>query len=404
MRRHLVVVLIVGAGWFWDVSGISIGGVLSAVFSEKTSPIPTGALSWVVASTYLGASIGAPALGWTADRFGRRGTLVVTLLLLAVSTCGAALSPNIEWLIVCRTLSGIAIGAYLVVSIPYLAETLPVQARGRMLLVAAGIGAVAVPATLLGARWLANSTAGSSAWRWLCAICAVGSALTGIAMLRLPESPQWLRSRLQAGAASESINPAPPNDAHHVQPGVLATFTILLNVLAPWATVGFPILSGAVLVSRGFSVTDAFLFSGLGAFGTVFGLFAASWKIDALERRTVLIGCALLIAVCAIWFPLASRPAWIVVAGVLVTTGTAICIQTQNIYLAEMFSTRVRALGASSGSLVYRLTSVCVPLVLLPVLHSRGAIWLSAIQVGAMLLSAALLAIAPRGYAGRPIH
>jgi putative MFS transporter len=139
------------------------------------------------------------------------------------------------------------------------------------------------------------------------------------------------------------------------------------------------------------------------AFGIVLGLVTASWKIDLLERRTVLIGCASIIAAGAIWFSLANRPVWIVATGVLVTSAMAVFIQTMNMYVAEMFATRVRALGLSSGSLVNRLTGACVPLVLLPVLHTRGAVWLSAIQAGTMLVNAALLSIAPRGNAGRRI-
>src|SRR4030095_6208032 len=108
--------------------------------------------------------------------------------------------------------SGVAIGAYPVVAVPYLAEMLPVRSRGRMHLLAAGIGAVALPARLLDARLLADSVDGD-AWRWICAICATGSALTVVAMLRLPEPPKWLRSRGRAGAAElveRTFASAPP--------------------------------------------------------------------------------------------------------------------------------------------------------------------------------------------------
>ena len=398
-RSHLVAVLIVGVGWFCDVVAISVGSVLSALYSAKSSLVSTGALSWVVASLYLGALIGALAFGWAADRFGRRRSLIAALAVLAASACGAALSPGIGYLILCRALSGLAVGAFPVVAIPYVAEVMPARARGRMLLIAAGIGAVALPATLLGARVMADSSVDGNAWRWIYAICGAGSALTALAVLRLPESSQWLRSRRRTDSAGQIEQ----EDAHRVRPGVLATFTILLNVLSPWSTVGFPILSGAVLVSRGFSLTDSFLFTGLGACGIVLGLFAASWKIDAFERRTVLIGCALLMGGCGIAFALVSRSLWIVVAGVLFNSAAAIYIQALNIYLAEMFATRVRALGTSSGSVVNRLTSACVPLVLLPILHSQGAGLMSAIQAGTIILSAALLALAPRGYAARAI-
>lgn len=90
-------------------------------------------------------------------------------------------------------------------------------------------------------------------------ICGAAAAAT----LGLPASPRWLRSR-QAGQAADPVKrtflSAVPLSRSL---GVFVTWTILLNLLSPWATVGF--------------------------------------------RRTVLISCALLMAACAICFAAASR-------------------------------------------------------------------------------------------------
>jgi len=308
---HLLAALALGIGELWNVVDINVSGILAAAFSGNASVISTRALSWLVASAYLGAFLGAPIFGWSADRYGRKVTLVATLVLLTVSTGSAALSAGVGWLILFRALSGLTIGAYVVVSVPYLAEIMPVRERGRMLLIVAGIGSVAAPMTLLGAHVLTDTGAGENAWRWICAACGIGSALTAALVLRLPESPRWLRSRQRAdfadraegaflsaapflrrpviGASTSGVHAskAPPveissPDVRSVRLGLLLTFAVLLNVLSPWTTVGFPILSGAVLVDRGFSVTDSLLLSGLGGFGIVIGLFGASWKIDAL--------------------------------------------------------------------------------------------------------------------------
>ena len=431
-REHLRVVLIGAAGWFCDVIELGVGSVLAAVYSVNTSPISAGQLSWLLGATYVGAIVGAPTLGWVADRYGRRRTLLVTLTTLAVSSCAAAITPNVWWLIICRMTSGLAIGAYPVIIAAYFSELMPLRARGKMLLIAAGMGSVAWPATLFGARLLVASPVGAEAWRWICAGGGAGAALTAIAALRLHESPRWLRSKQKCASAErveQAFLSATPvfarqpslsssshaacgatstaltetRSARSVRPSLVVALAALLNGLSPWSTVGFPLLSGAVLIARGFRLTDTLMFTGLGACGSVAGLLAVSWRIDRLERRTVLLLCALLMAASEVVFALATKPFWLVAAGVLLTAAAAIYLHMLNLYVAEMFRTQNRALAVSIGWAVNRSISVILPLILLPLLVLKGAIWMCGAQAGTLIISAVFLAIAPKGRAGRPI-
>jgi MFS transporter, putative metabolite:H+ symporter len=429
-RQHLRVVLIFGAGYFFDVVELSLGGVLATVFSTATSPVPTGSLSWLLAATYIGTILGAPGFGWIADRYGRRLALQTALMLLAVSSCAAALTSTVSCLTLCRITSGLAIGAYPVLTASYLTEVMPVRARARALLLAAGIGATAWPATLMGARWLTGSAVGSEAWRWICAGGGVGAALTAAAAMRLPESPRWLRSKRRwssierAEQAFLSARPlfAPRSperirslavtssgsvDARRtrsVSPPRMLALVAALNALSPWSTVGFPLLSGAVLVRRGFGLTDSFWFTGLGASGCVLGLLAASWRIDSIERRTVLLWCALTMATSEILFAAADTPLCLVLAGVSFATAAGIYIEALGVYVAEMFATQVRALGTAGGWVINRLVSVAVPFVLLPLLAFKGGFWACCgVQAATLLISTAVLASSPTGRAGRPV-
>ena len=67
-RLHLLAALTVGIGELWNVVDINVSSVLAAAFSGDASVISTRALSWLVASAYLGAFLGAPIFGWAADR------------------------------------------------------------------------------------------------------------------------------------------------------------------------------------------------------------------------------------------------------------------------------------------------------------------------------------------------
>jgi MFS transporter, putative metabolite:H+ symporter len=428
--QHLRVVLIFGAGYFSDVVELVLGGVLATVFSGPASLVPTGSLSWVLAASYIGTILGAPAFAWIADRYGRRLALQAALLLLAVSSCAAAVSPTVSYLILCRMTSGLAIGAYPVLTATYLSEVMPIRARARALLLAAGIGAVAWPATLLAAHWLTGSTVGSDAWRWICVGGGAGAALTAVAAMRLPESPRWLHSKRResgverAERAFLSATPlfAPHSgkllrslpvessgsvDAHRtrsVGPRRVLAIIALLNALSPWSTVGFPLLSGAMLVHRGFGVTDSFWFTGLGGCGCVFGLLAASSWIDLIERRAALQWCALAMATSEILFGAADRPLWLIITGVCFTTAAGIYIEVLGVYVAEMFATQVRALGTASGWVINRLISVAVPFALLPLLAFRGGFWACCgVQASTLLISMVILSVSPAGRAGRPV-
>jgi hypothetical protein len=60
-------------------------------------------------------------------------------------------------------------------------------------------------------------------------------------------------------------------------------------------------------------------------------------------------------------------------------------------------------LAESSSWAINRLISVIVPVILLPLLVSKGAISMCGAQAGTLIVSAALLAIAAKGQAGWPV-
>src|SRR5271156_3966335 len=89
-RLHGVAALLCAVAFGIDLMGVSITTALSAVFSAPPYALTTRALSWLLASVYVGAVIGAPVVGWIADRQGLQRTLAGTLLLLGVASLLAA--------------------------------------------------------------------------------------------------------------------------------------------------------------------------------------------------------------------------------------------------------------------------------------------------------------------------
>jgi MFS family permease len=65
---HLALAVVCGLGFAFDLLEMALGTVLAAVFSTPPNLVSSNELSWLLAPVYVGAVIGAPALGWLADR------------------------------------------------------------------------------------------------------------------------------------------------------------------------------------------------------------------------------------------------------------------------------------------------------------------------------------------------
>ena len=119
--------------------------------------------------------------------------------------------------------------------------------------------------------------------------------------------------------------------------------------LSPWATIGFPLLSGAVLVEKGFRVANSLLYLGITMFGPTIGVLMAALAIDRVERRTALAACAAVMALLGLGFAAGTTAAPLLIAGVAFNLVGAIYIAALSIYAAELFPTALRA-AASSGA------------------------------------------------------
>ena len=125
----------------------------------------------------------SPFFGVLSDRFGRKPILVISGLVVALDYCIMALAPNVTWLFIWRTLSGIA-SANATAASAYVADVTPPEKRAGafgMLGAAFGLGFVIGPAFggLLGAI-------GPRVPFWAAAAMSLANAIFGL--LVVPES------------------------------------------------------------------------------------------------------------------------------------------------------------------------------------------------------------------------
>ena len=206
-RLHWAIVILCALGLTFDVIEAALGYALSAAFSSPPHQVAPYQLSLLLGSIFAGGAIGAPLLGWLADRRGRRLALSASLLVLTLTSLLAAASPDVAWLTFFRVLSGMALGAYPPLMVAYLTDVLPAARRGMLIMLVGAIGFLGAPAVVFLIRWLnALQPFGLEGWRGALIIGAAGAAATGAAFRLLPESPRWLLAAGRLDAAIEAYN------------------------------------------------------------------------------------------------------------------------------------------------------------------------------------------------------
>ncbi|MBI3346858.1 MAG: MFS transporter [Burkholderiales bacterium] len=421
-RLHAMAMLLCGVGMTIDTLEMAFGGVLGTVFSAQSPPVPPGELGLLLSAVFVGAVVGAPLLGWWADRQGRRRALVALMLWIALASLGAGMAHGVEALTLCRFLAGLALGGYPPIVIAYLTDLLPPQRRGTLIFLSLTPSLLGPPAAIFMVRWLAPlQPLGLEGWRWGFLVGSACAILSALSFLALPESPRWLRARgreaqaevvLQAFERSATVLAVPPGAAAAGpagQPADRADATssvptrrrwlavVGLFSLSPWATIAFPLLTGAVLAQRGFKLDAALLIFGLSSMGPLVGTLLASTVMDRVDRRVAMAACIAAMLACGAAFNFSTGTAALIVAMALFNLCVSLYVPLLTVYSAELFPTRQRASATSVAWAINRLGGALGPLLLVPTLRGAGPAVMFAVVAASLLATLVVLAASPRG-------
>jgi putative MFS transporter len=424
---HLAAVALCAAGMFVDVAELALSGTFSAIFSAPPHSLDATQLGMLLASVFVGGAVGSPLLGWLADRHGRRLALQLSLLLVAAPSLGAAFSPDANWLIFFRLLSGMALGAYPPLMSAFLADIMPPKRRAPLMLGGVAFGLLGAPLVGLLVWWLTPlAPLGIEGWRWALIGMGLLAGLLTPAFLLVPESPRWLATRgrfeeadracrrfeAAAGVVASAEVAAPVRTgaasatamrvfgAHWPQIVLIAA----LYLMRPWATVGFPVIAGAVMIAKGYRLDESLVSVGISGFGAALGAMLAATMVDRLPRRTALAVCSLALIAVGLVFTLADGIVILVSAMAAFNFLIAIYGPVLSIYAAEIFPTSIRATATASAWSFNRIGSALAPLALLPLLHLYGPVLVFTTIAASLLINLALIAaFGPRGLAGQPL-
>jgi MFS transporter, SHS family, lactate transporter len=133
--------------------------------------------------------IGAFIFGRAADRWGRRPTLMVNILLYSALEFASGFSPNLTVLIVLRALYGIAMGGEWGVGASLTMESIPVHARGFV----SGLLQSGYPTGYFMASIVYGVLFPYIGWRGMFMVGVIPALLVFYIRRTVPESPSWSR-------------------------------------------------------------------------------------------------------------------------------------------------------------------------------------------------------------------
>ena len=407
---HYRIFWLVGAGMFFDGYDLYVaGGVLASTIQSKFSTLPQNLQ--FISLTFVGMTIGSLVTGFIGDKYGRRFTYQVNLLVFGLASIAAAFAQDMTQLIICRFVQGLGLGAEIVVGYSTLTEFVPPKSRGRWLAFMAFLTVCGFPVTaILG--YLIIPTWG---WRPMFIIAGLGSLVVWYLRKNLPESPRWLEAQgrteeaeaLMQAIEKESPAPLPPpvvatppaqvEASAMLRPPLLHRMIVGCWVLITINTLifGFVIFLPQFFLRQGLTIANSLGYTVVLAAASLVGCAVGAFTSDFIGRRWSIIGASIATIVFG-WiyshFSAASDP--ITVLGVGFVLIVAIYVQTAilfGVYTPELFPTEIRLRANGICNTFGRGATVVSPFVvgyLMTTYQLPGVIWL---MIGLVLVQIAVV-------------
>ncbi|MBB3457243.1 putative MFS transporter [Rhizobium sp. BK313] len=414
---HYRVMWLIGIGMFLDGFDIYVAAtVLGATLASGFSTLGENAI--FVSATFVGMMLGAFGTGFLGDRYGRRFTYQINLLLFGAASIAAAFAPNMEVLIFLRFLIGVGLGAENVVGYSTMTEFVPSRSRGRWL----GLMAVFVVTGLPVASLFGYLIIPVFGWRTMFIIGGVAALAVWYMRKKLPESPRWLESVGRMEEAEELVSqieaevaagrqlppPTPAATLPRIELSALFRPPMLSRMIVGCVTLvvvntllyGFVTWLPTFFVSQGLSTAKSFGFALLMGLGAPVGSAIGALTSDAWGRKPTIIGASLLAIIFGMIYPQLSDPVWLPMVGFALTVPIYILVAVLfGIYIPELFPTEVRLRASGICQTFGRGATIVTPFIVVSLFQSHGISGVLVLMIGLLavqIIVVAILGIEPR--------
>jgi putative MFS transporter len=386
---HWRVLSLVAAGYFIDVIDYTMFGAMTPDIIKSGFLNAAGAAT-VNSVTLIGLFIGALGQGEFTDRFGRKAVYQFNLLMFGIATIAGAWSPNLTWLLVCRFIAGIGLGAEQPLCFAYTAEYAPKQSRGRIMALMQFIGgAWPWPVGVLFVLAFRDTLQ----WRGIWTVVGIVAIVIFLLRFSLPESPRWLATRGQGQRALdllqrmgmrppplESFSTDAASDTKSDPFGIIFRAypgRVIAGIICFVAFFGVALGLGAWLpnmmaTEHGFTIAKSLTYT----FGMTLAFPCASafmmYALERFGRKVTAVVAFVLAGLAAAAFGVVTSNAVFFIVGFVMIFFIQLAGNSAQIFIAEVFPTNARATGFGLCQSVGRIaTAFIIPGILL-IQHSYG--------------------------------
>lgn len=338
----------------------------------------------------IGFFIGSLLGGWAGDKLGRKKSYQLSILTFAIFSLLAALSPNMLFLIICRALMGIGMGAGIVMGYGTFTEFMPAKVRGKWSARISFLGNLSpLIATLVG--FLVIPHVG---WRAMFIIGGLASLGILIFITKyLDESPRWyikngnnaegekiidsivdevekekgvkLEFDLNSATTSTTSKPQKKIRFREFFKGSLGRRTLVssvtliaMNLSLYTITVWIP----TIFINSGINISKSLLMSTLIMIGAPLGVFVSTLIMDKFPRKWFGVFFILAIAILGYLYAIQKTEVGIVSIGVILIFVLYIYNSFSSaVYAPEVWPTREKMRGLGIADAIGRLASISTP-------------------------------------------
>jgi MFS family permease len=138
MKQRLLVILNLSLVSGFVILGVSIISPVLPQYALSFS-IPVALIGWAVSAFALARMFMDVPAGFLADRFGRKGNMIVGLILIVLSSIGAGMADRYHWLILARIVEGLGSALYVTSATTWVAQISAGESRGRYMSLYSGL-------------------------------------------------------------------------------------------------------------------------------------------------------------------------------------------------------------------------------------------------------------------------
>jgi MFS transporter, putative metabolite:H+ symporter len=416
---------IIGAATFFDgYTVLAIAYAMPVLVREwKLTPSEVG---MIISFGYLGQLVGAVFFGWLAERIGRLRVLLVTILVFVSMDIACLFAWGASSMMLFRFVQGIGTGGEVPVASAYINEFIGAKRRGRFFLLYEAL----FLAGLVGAGLIGSLLVPIYGWRAMFIVGLVPSCLMIPLRLFMSESPRWLAANGRYEEADRIVSRLEQSAIASGRP--LNPVTSIAATSKSEAKSNWRELFKGIYLKRTLTIWALWFCAYLIANGTITWLPTLYRETFNLPLQTSLtyglltsVAGVIAAVICALLIDKVGRKRWYAMAflvaalpltalaflgaksatQVLILAGLSYAIVqtiTFSLYLysAELYPTRLRAIGTGVGSAWLRLGSSSGPILVGWIITGFGiqyvfGVFACVVLVGAVVT--ALFAIETKG-------